>query len=178
MPRDFSTKYLIVPEEIKLPNERWATPTEAGGVYLVSDHGRFFSTKSNRIIKTKIHKKYLEVRFDETREGVRVRKAMAAHRMVCKYFHPNPLNKPCVNHKDFNTQNNHFSNLEWVTPQENVEHSLLAGRYSTYKLSQKLIYNIRLMFYQGVAVVDISRGFNVNYGIVHSIVNGRARMKN
>lgn len=47
------------------------------------------------------------------------------HRLVAQAYVPNPDNLPEVNHKDGNCQNNHVSNLEWVTRQENVNHSLL-----------------------------------------------------
>lgn len=41
------------------------------------------------------------------------------HRLVAKAFIENPLNKPCVNHIDFNPSNNHLENLQWVTHSEN-----------------------------------------------------------
>ena len=51
------------------------------------------------------------------------------NRLVAQAFIPNPDNKPIVHHKDHNKLNNHYSNLEWATPQEN------ALAYQEYKAS-------------------------------------------
>lgn len=45
------------------------------------------------------------------------------HRLVAQAFIPNPDNKPCVNHKDYNRQNPCATNLEWVTHKENMIYS-------------------------------------------------------
>lgn len=50
------------------------------------------------------------------------RYSQAIHILVARTFVENSSNKPFVNHKDLNKQNNHFENLEWVTPSENVMH--------------------------------------------------------
>lgn len=50
------------------------------------------------------------------------------HRLVLEYFGPpKPSPKHQCNHKDGNKENNHISNLEWVTPSENMKHSYKKG---------------------------------------------------
>lgn len=54
-------------------------------------------------------------------------KTISIHRIVCMTFHPNPENKPQVNHKDNNKKNNHADNLEWCTQSENIRHAQSIG---------------------------------------------------
>lgn len=60
------------------------------------------------------------------------RKSHLVHRLVAKYFIPNPDNKEQVNHIDGDKLNNHYSNLEWVTPKENMSHALNSGLHKRY----------------------------------------------
>jgi len=55
------------------------------------------------------------------------------HRLVATAFIPNHESKPCVNHKDFNKENNCVSNLEWVTYRENTLHATQNGVLVSYK---------------------------------------------
>lgn len=49
------------------------------------------------------------------------------HRLVAEHFIANPEQKPEVNHKDCNIENNNVSNLEWVSKVENERHSHIFG---------------------------------------------------
>jgi hypothetical protein len=50
------------------------------------------------------------------------------HRLVAEAFHKKPAGKEHVNHIDADTGNNRSENLAWVTPKENVHHSVALGR--------------------------------------------------
>ena len=55
------------------------------------------------------------------------KKQVYLHRLLAKYFIPNPQNLPQINHKDGNKLNCDLENLEWVTVQDNVIHAYQHG---------------------------------------------------
>ena len=49
------------------------------------------------------------------------------HRLVAEAFLPPPKEGQEVNHKDGDKTNNHVNNLQWLTHQENMQHSIDTG---------------------------------------------------
>lgn len=48
--------------------------------------------------------------------------SIPVHRLVClAYYWESFLT---VNHKDWNKRNNHFTNLEWISARDNIQHSI------------------------------------------------------
>lgn len=104
-------------------NEYW-TPVRIDDLsypYLVSSYGRVMN-KKGRIMKPWMRGskggRYPAIGLCRNS----VIKKIDLHRLVALHFIDNPYNKPEVNHKDKNRLNPHISNLEWVTPKENVYH--------------------------------------------------------
>ena len=102
--------------------EIWKPIEEFDGEYMVSNHGRVKSLKRHkeRIMPMTIQESgYYAAMFHMNKKSY----CRKVHRLVCEAFIPNPDNLPEINHIDGNKLNNHVSNLEWCTHQQNVTHS-------------------------------------------------------
>lgn len=77
--------------------------------------------------------------------GVMKPKAYYVHRLIAQAYIPNPENKPEVNHKDGNKQNNHLSNLEWVTKKQNVNHAYSNGLMKSVTKYHNVVTNKKLL---------------------------------
>lgn len=101
------------------------------------------------------------------------------HRLVATTFIPNPENKPCINHKDFNICNPSVDNLEWVTYSENNKHSVkngrMAGEKSNFsKLSVNEVVAIRALAKTTVRRKDIAALFGITPDYVTGIQKRKA----
>ena len=114
--------------KIILPNlEIWKDlkdPSLDYPYYEVSNYGRVRNKSTKEIIKSRpIRYGYIHITLYFNGK----RKNYPIHRIVAMVFIPNPKNKPQVNHKDGDKQNNRVDNLEWVTNSENMRHAYKNG---------------------------------------------------
>jgi hypothetical protein len=121
-------------------DECWIPISGWHGLYEVSNFGHIKSLQNqistgsrNCVIRERIlrlrHDKDGYLLVDLQNAGKKV--TYKVHRLVAIAFIKNPKNKPQVNHKDGNKENNNVNNLEWVTDSENKVH-----RYSELQKSK------------------------------------------
>jgi hypothetical protein len=116
--------------------ERWKDVKGYKGLYQISDWGRVKSLARTRIVgyggaqpmperilKGTATTRYHQVFLYKNKVGV----PKLVHRLVAEAFISNPKKKREVNHKDGNGRNNHWTNLEWATRQENFDHAAAMG---------------------------------------------------
>ena len=108
-----------------LDSEEWKDIAGYDGKYQISNFGRVksFCKRGISICKPFFNKGYLRTTLFKDNKA----KKILIHRLVAEIFIPNTDTKPQVNHIDGCKLNNHVSNLEWVTRQENAQHSVKMG---------------------------------------------------
>jgi len=162
--------------------EEWRFVKGYEDYFLISNYGKVFSIRTERILKTFIHKQGYEV--FSTRIGGRKGKVklFKVHRLVTEAFIKNPENKPQVNHIDGDKQNNCVANLEWVTAKENTQHALKIGlsvpckgeQHGLSKLKEEDIRFIRnnyIAYDKKLGTNGLAKYFNVHHSIISDVVN-------
>jgi hypothetical protein len=119
--------------------EVWKDVPGYEGLYQASNIGRIKSLvkwDGNHWTKEKImsfHKdKKGYIKSSLSKDGKH--KTIYVHQIICKTFIPSIENKPHINHKDGNKQDNSVNNLEWCTQQENNIHRF---KVLGYKISDE-----------------------------------------
>lgn len=154
-------------------------PIEKGSPYLVTRYGEVFSKFTKRVLLNSLSKSTGYYVVNVIIEGKR--RPEYVHRLVAKAFLPNPLNLPEVNHKDGNRLNNAVENLEWVTAEDNLKHSIAnklpkrgSSHYKT-ELAEKDVHRICSLLQEGWSAkkVSDSSGLVVSKSVVLNIRSKR-----
>lgn len=123
--------------------KRWAKPININGFknkYLITRSGRILNTVTGNEIKSwRDMSAAVEYSRVTLLKNNGKNKKYYLHRLVAEIFIEKPKRKKKlqVNHKDMNTRNNKTSNLEWVTPSENVAHAKLYKAKKRRKQNEK-----------------------------------------
>ena len=172
-----------VPDE---EDEIWADIEGFEGQYKVSSHGRVKScdrilphkTHGTWHIKERILKQYVTpygYMSVSLQLGKGEMQTMRVHRLVAIAFISNPNNFPQVNHIDGNKHNNHISNLEWVTGQENMDHAWSYGLCdNVVRCKQVAVINLDTGE-RFDSIADAERSFGKSNGAISHVLNGKAK---
>lgn len=99
----------------------------------VKSKDRLISSRGGKFVKPgrvmKLHVNRTGYYYVLLTDGNKKAKNIKVHRLVAMNFIDNPLSKPFVNHIDGDKLNNTITNLEWVTPKENIEHAIEIGLF-------------------------------------------------
>ena len=113
------------------------------GLYQVSNLGRVYSIRNNKILKPKLNKcGYLSVNLKY--KGSHVTKSI--HRLVAEAFIPNQNDFPQVNHKDEDKTNNCVDNLEWCTAKYNINYGTCRERTAQHFRKPVLMFDLNNNF--------------------------------
>ena len=100
--------------------EIWKDVVGYEGLYEVNEYGNIRRTIDHYMMKHHLDR-YGYLYACLTKNGKQ--KKHKIHRLVAYAFLPKGKTNETINHKDLNTINNHYSNLEWMTVKENVRYS-------------------------------------------------------
>lgn len=173
--------------------EQWKNIPGFNGAYQISNEGRVRST--DRFVYCDNRKPYLKpgvilaVWAGKTSPYLQIKISYKSkiyhfmiHRMVAVCFLGlNPKSKKEVNHKNGNKLDNRVENLEVVTHQQNIQHSVDTGLKHDYgerhvhaKLTNKQAEGIRLLHSLGVKQVRLADAFGVCKQTICRIVNNNS----
>lgn len=177
---------------MQLPEEIWL-PMEEGCYNLISNYGRMKSMlKPEQPLIRKIgdngngYKKWAITK-GSRKEGTLSTLNLYVHRMVAKYFLPNPNNLPQVNHtrEGLGKHDNRAEVLEWCTGRDNILDAHDNGQMD-YRTKVKTSIDVKpdefvsamyRRYKETGKVGETAREFGVPRTSLSSIVNKRSRVK-
>ncbi len=134
-------------------------------MYSVGRDGTVYNTVTNHKLKKIYSNGYVLYNIQTERGITNSWRTMFAHRMVMETFDPREdSNMLVVDHKDEVRDNNHFSNLEWVTQKENIRRAIGRRLYSYDARTGKFVKEYK------AAIAAEKDGFTV--GMVLKVADG------
>lgn len=174
-------------EVISLDSEEWKDINGYEGIYQVSSFGRIKSLP-RKVIKSngRTHTVNESIRKPhETKDGyLRIRlsngenaKSLLIHRIVAEHFIENINSKLEVNHLDEDKKNNHVTNLEWCTRQENMEYSSWCYNRMHEANFKKVFsidnYGVKTLF---ESIKDMAENLDIKIPTAHTYVQNSRKM--
>lgn len=107
-----------------LNGERFEPLHEYEG-YAIGDNGTFLTNKNkNKVWRPLVQSHsttslYMQVKISHHNKKIHLQ----IHRLVAQYFVDGYFEGAVVGHKDANINNNHYTNLKWITQKENIHQS-------------------------------------------------------
>ena len=146
--------------------------------YMISNYGRMWHKYKCTFLSTNLDSKGYPFKPLQTTHGpVMVR----IHRLVGYAFLYQPgCENLQINHKDGNKTNNHYWNLEWVTPSENSIHAVNSGlrNYNNRKYTNKEVVNVCELLEEGkLTIPQIAIELNLPEHFVSSIQRKEAHVE-
>lgn len=162
-----------------IEGERWAPIPDFP--YKISDHGRIIRAPGRyriaRTIATVTDRNGYSIVWLCV-DGARFQRKV--HRLVAEAFCEKRPFATQVNHKDANKANSLWSNLEWVTPKENIRHAEGAGlirygaRHPMAKLTAEQVAEIRRIYAPREKMADYGKRLGVTASTICAIARGRS----
>ena len=147
--------------------ERWRTVNDG---YEVSDHGRVRNRRTGRVLKPGRANKSGHLTVCLGRGNKRY-----VHHLVATAFLGKRPRYHEVRHRDGNSGNNFWRNLEWATRGRNSQDKKHHDGQANYKLSPAQVEEIRFRLaipYHGLGA-ELAREYGVSDSVISAIKNGR-----
>ena len=160
---------------IEMMGERWK-PIKDYEDYLISESGKVYSKKTKKILKTTKsgfikNKPYFDVCL--CKNGIS--KRFKVHRLVMIHFVSDPPFEGAVcRHIDNNPSNNHYTNLQWGSNQDNYNDRLENKDDLFVYVTEQDIINIKTDLLNGLSHKEIRNKYNIKQTLVQRISSNNA----
>lgn len=150
---------------------------EFEGLYKINKFGDVLTIKFNRLKVNGIDRcgyKNLSLYKDGKPYHIKV------HQLVARIF-LGASDGLCVNHKDGNKENNHVSNLEYITQKENIRHAWSLGlcnpsqgnNHYRSKINTDDVIKIRQDVLNGISYNTLSKRYNMSASNLSRVARGK-----